>query len=260
VRVIDLDLLKLPKDWQKDANAAIAAGVDKIDQHAKVWQRLKSPLKKLSHRKCFYCEMIQIRSDGAVDHFRPKSKYPWSAFRETNYRFSCTFCNSRRKDEVTGKSGGKGDNFPLPTGSKPATSLADEDDESPMLIDPCVSKDPGLIDFDETGMPVPAYSITEHKGRHDRAAISITLYNLDHTDLVEERKKLAIKIARLVKLADKLFPLTEAGNPAIDASFAKHVNSLANRIDERAELSAFARRILSGYRDRRWVDRLLLSA
>lgn len=260
MRVIDLQLLKLPKNWQARANTAIADGHDKINDHAKVWQCLKTQLKRLSHKKCFYCEVIQIRSDGAVDHFRPKSKYPWSAFSATNYRFSCTFCNSRRTDEATGLSGGKGDNFPLRPGTSAASSAVAEDDEQPLLIDPCTPKDPGLIDFDETGMPLPAFSAEEHSGRQQRAVVSIRLYNLDHTDLVEKRKKLANKIARLVKVADRLFPKTEAGDAAVDSSFAEHVNQLADRIHERAELSAFARRVLSGYRDRRWVEQLLRSA
>lgn len=260
MRVINLDRLKLPEDWQERATAAIAEGHEKITDHSDVWRELKKPLKLLSHDKCYYCEMIQERSDGTVDHFRPKKKYPWSAFKSENYRFACTYCNSRRMDEENERTGGKGENFPLLDENKRASCCAEEAAESPILIDPCKPNEPGFLDFDETGMPIPAYSEGEHAIRHKRAAVSIRLYHLDHADLVDRRKTLAIEIGRKVRAAERLFPLTEEGDADIDASFVEHVRFLAGCISEKAELSAFARRILSGYRNHRWIESLLRSA
>lgn len=260
MRYINLDQLKLPDGWQALADAAIADEPDQINNHSDVWRNLKKPLKALSHNKCYYCEIIQERSDGAVDHFRPKSKYPWSAFHSSNYRFACTFCNSVRTDAQNGKSGGKGNTFPLLDETRRATCSDEEANESPILLDPCKPHEPGFIDFDETGRPIPTHSEEAHAGRYKRATESIKLYNLDHADLVDKRKTLAVSIKRKIDAADRLFPQTESGNADIDNSFTDHVKSLADYISEGAELSAFARRILAGHRDVLWVENLLRSA
>lgn len=260
MHVINLDKLQLPDGWHARADSAKAKGVDKISENGGVWRELKGPLKALSHDKCYYCEIIQERSDGAVDHFRPKKDYPWSAFSPENYRFSCTYCNSRRTDEENNRTGGKGEYFPLLDESKRASNSTDEVSESPVLIDPCNPNEPGLIDFDETGAPMPTYSSDEHATRCKRAEISIRLYHLDHPDIVDRRKTLAISISRKIRIADRLFPLTEAGDGTIDASFSEHVRYLADCVSENAELSAFARKIIAGHRHIRWVDALLRSA
>ncbi|PRD40524.1 hypothetical protein C5748_26495 [Phyllobacterium phragmitis] len=260
MRYINLDQLKLPDGWQARADEAIADGYGKTKDYSDVWRGLKQPLMELSHGKCYYCEIVQERSDGAVDHFRPKSKYPWSAFSSANYRFACTFCNSVRTDKDSEKSGGKGDKFPLLDESKRATCCDEEANEGPILLDPCKPDEPGLIDFDETGKPIPTYLEQAHAGRYRRATESIKLYHLDHADLVDKRKTLAVSIKRKIDAADRLFPQTESGNADVDNSFSDHVRSLANCISEGAELSAFARRILAGYRDVLWVESLLRSA
>lgn len=260
MRYVNLDAFDLPEGWQARADAALADGQAKVNDHSDVWRCLKQTLMSLSHDKCYYCEIIQERSDGAVDHFRPKSTYPWSAFSPANYRFSCTFCNSVRTDDENGRKGGKGDKFPLMDETKRATCCEEEVGETPILLDPCKPDEPGLIDFDETGKPIPTYSEEAHAGRYRRATESVRLLHLDHADLVDKRKTLAISIKRKIEAADRLFPQTESGNVAIDNSFSDHVRSLANYISESAELSAFARRILAGHRDVLWVENLLRSA
>lgn len=260
MRYVNLDQLKLPNDWQARADEAIAAGYGDDKDYSDVWRTLKHPLMELSHDKCYYCEIVQERSDGAVDHFRPKSKYPWSAFSYNNYRYACTFCNSVRTDVENERTGGKGDKFPLLDESKRATCCEDEVNESPVLLDPCKPNEPGLIDFDETGNPVPTYAEETHAGRYQRAVESIRHYHLDHADLVDKRKTLAVSIKRKVDAADRLFPRTELGDADVDNSFLDHVRSLANYISEGAELSAFARRILAGHREVLWVENLLRSA
>tara|TARA_A100001391_G_scaffold174248_1_gene136600 strand:+ start:5933 stop:6700 length:768 start_codon:yes stop_codon:yes gene_type:complete len=255
-----MDQLKLPDNWQARSHIALADGAERINDHSDIWRDLKPFLMEISHNKCFYCEMVQERSDGAVDHFRPKSKYPWSAFRHSNYRFACTFCNSVRTDRENGKTGGKGDNFPLVDEAQRATCLDTEQNENPILLDPCEPDEPGLIDFDQSGRPIPRYSEEVHAGRYRRANESIKFYHLGHSDLVDTRTILAVSIERKVKAAERLFPLTESGNVVIDNSFKEHVRTLANCISENAELSVFARRILAGHRHIEWVDSLLCSA
>ena len=126
MRYIDKDELALPEGWlarAAAASAAVDAGADPND-HADVWRELKDALAALfPNKKCWYCESPVDRADNAVDHFRPKGRvsdavnphtgYRWLAFDRSNFRYACTFCNSRRKDVVNGTAGGKADRFPL---------------------------------------------------------------------------------------------------------------------------------------------------
>ena len=259
MREINLDNLVLPPGWSGRARSAVQAGAAQVDAHAAVWQECKEPLKALSHDKCFYCEIVQERSDDAVDHFRPKSLYPWSAFDSKNYRFACTYCNSRRRDIENNRVGGKGEHFPLLDETKRATCYHEEQNESPLLLDPCQPDEPGFIDFDDSGQAVPTYAERSHEVRNRRAAISIRLYHLDHQDLVDRRKAVAADVTRIIRAAERLFPQTEQGDPAVDASFKEHVRSVASLVRPGSELSSFARRMLDGYRHIPWVQGILRS-
>jgi len=125
MRYIAIGNLSPGPAWIKAANNA-ASAVRKakpedrskvINDHSHVWGLFKGALRTLSHGKCWYCEAIDARSDNAVDHYRPKGNvrgatprhegYWWLAFEWSNYRFSCTYCNSIRKS--AGKTGGKQD-------------------------------------------------------------------------------------------------------------------------------------------------------
>src|SRR5579862_926047 len=110
MRYIDPMRLRLPDGWlarAAKAAAAVLGGADP-DDHAAIWKELKNELAELFNDKCWYCEVSVPRSDNAVDHFRPKGRvsdaankhngYRWLAFEKSNYRYACTFCNSRRKD------------------------------------------------------------------------------------------------------------------------------------------------------------------
>lgn len=99
-----------------------------------------------------------------------------------------------------------------------------------------------------------------HAWRNKRTTESIKIYHLDHADLVDRRKTLAVSMRRKIVAADQLFPQTGAGNITIDNSFEEHARSLANYTSEGAELSAFARKILAGHRGILWVNSLLRTA
>jgi len=86
-----------------------------IKARASLWQEAGKALRKVSARKCWYCEARQDRSDMPVDHFRPKNRvaecpehpgYHWLAFDWRNYRYACTYCNSHRRDVDHGTAGG----------------------------------------------------------------------------------------------------------------------------------------------------------
>jgi hypothetical protein len=130
---------------------------------------------------------VDVRSDNAVDHYRPKSRvaecpkhpgYWWLAFDWTNYRFSCTFCNSLRRDDQTESLGGKKDRFPLRDESRRAFGPDDTlDDEEPVLLDPTWFGDPPILWFDEDGRATENPSVaSEGSFPHARATVSIEAY------------------------------------------------------------------------------------
>lgn len=261
MRFINNANLNCPNGWQERADAAHAeAGNDltAIKQRSGIWRELKDVLAEASHDKCWYCEVKQIRSDNAVDHFRPKSLYPWLAFEKANLRYSCTFCNSRRINPETGDTEGKGDKFPLLNETQRATAPGLENQEHPKLLDPCRPQDPGLLDFYDDGRPCARHP--GHANRKSRAETTIDLYHLDHPGLIEKRKVLAAEIKANVTKADGLFDLCDAGNAAIDDAFDGLVAALAKALSETAELSVFARKIVAGFRDKVWVEELLRTA
>jgi uncharacterized protein (TIGR02646 family) len=212
---IDLAKLELPDRWKERAEKAHreveALPPDKrakaINKRAKIWGDLKEALRKLSDGKCWYCESRETRSDNAVDHFRPKNStsedpdhggYWWLAFDYENYRFTCTYCNSGRKDNATGELKGKQDLFPLLAGSTRAKCKADIADEIPCLLDPTYEGDPGLLWYDDKGQVVPTYDESKYPVHAERAKISISAYHLNHTDLVDARKMLLHYVTRKV--------------------------------------------------------------
>jgi len=250
-----------PDGWHDRADAAsndVLTNNADTNDHGDVWREYKAPLSAASNKKCWYCELSQERSDNAVDHFRPKDHYKWSAFSAANFRFACTYCNSRRKNPETGKTGGKGNHFPLLDEAQKATCATEEARETPLLLDPCVPADPGLLSFRADGMPCPRFE--NHPNRARRAAVSIELYHLDHPDAVDRRRTLALWIDEKVTAGDRIYERCDAGDADITASFNAIIKDLADALSDGAELSAFTRCMLSGHRDKVWVEPLLDTA
>ncbi len=268
-------LERLPEGWDKwreEARQALddvrAAGgeFDAVNAHGEVWRKLKGELEKASGGKCWYCESGQHRSDNAVDHFRPKNKnrsgehegYWWLAFDWQNYRYSCTYCNSRRKDELKGASGGKHDNFPLFNPEDRATpDHPDCSREQPLLLDPTIPEDPGLLWYEPDGRAVPRYSKSKSERRYLRAEKSIELYHLNYRKTEEDRKKLYNKIRRLISEGDKLFPQADSDTVASSALSNVVIAPLLEFIKPTSDFSAAARAFLVGFKDRPWVEGVL---
>lgn len=256
-----IDPNKIAQDTAWDTNAAAAKGaVDQgaaVGDYSEVWRATKPRLKAVSHDKCWYCEARQERADNAVDHFRPKSLYPWLAFELSNFRYACTFCNSVRTNPETGESAGKGNHFPLfnDTRASNSTELANEDC---ILLDPCRGADPGLLDFLEDGQPCARYP--DQQKRCKRAEESIHYYHLDHPDLVESRRQLALQIKDWIDGADAVYNKIDQGDLNIERAFTRFAESIYRVICEDAEFSVFARRIVDGHRNKAWIEDLLQSA
>jgi hypothetical protein len=281
VRYIDPQLVgqNLPNGWDQQAQQAknAVAGVQPndrpvaINNHSQVWQGLKDTLKRASHEKCWYCESIDIRSDNAVDHFRPKKAvaecpehggYWWLAFKWENFRFCCTFCNCRRIDQTTGQGGGKADHFPLKDEARRARSPGDNlEDEEPMLLDPSSSADPGLLWFDENGQAVPNPICSGPNGYpYRRVEASIRFYHLNHIGVVEQRKELCSEIRRCVEEADRYFTKYQEGDGTARTAFEHAIRDLKGRLAAKARFSATARAMLMGLRGTHSVVDVVLAS
>lgn len=252
MRPIDYDPSKItyPPDWsdrakelaQKLTEAKDSEARKKIlsDPNNRIWSELKSELRKLSHGKCWYTEALQVGTDVDVDHYRPKGRvaellgavpahegYWWLAYDPENYRFSCIVANRRRHDVEAGRTGGKADHFPIQHEADRAYS-GDCTAEKPMLIDPCVAHEPDLITFKNDGEAMPRFS-KDHEYKHGKAARSIELYSINHSEFVTARLDLRDRIEQLKKDAKRFFGKLESGD-------ADHENGYANAIAELARL------------------------
>jgi len=268
LRYINLSKIIFPNGWIKKAKEAKVESendIKKINIRSNVWSDIKAQLEKLSFNKCWYCECEQIRSDNAVDHFRPKGRvantkpkhtgYTWLAFDYNNYRYACTYCNSKRKNSETNEIEGKGDEFPLIDESKRAYKESDNIKlEKPILLDPCNINDVKLLDFTFEGKPCPKKNLTGIK--KERVEKSIKLYHLDNSELNRKRNDLAIKIK------EKVYELNEFLDeyPDIDPSVSLQNDLQKFMNPEESELSVFARKIIMSYREYEWIDDLICTA
>lgn len=283
MRFVNLDLLVPPAGWEDRAAAAKTAACDArsdderraiIRDKAAIWADLKPSLEKLSNKKCWYCESIQERSDKHVDHFRPKNRvdedacgdhpgYWCLAFDWHNFRYSCTFCNSPRRDAETGASEGKGARFPLFDETKRCYNEGDSlADEQPALLDPTVPGDPDLLWFDEDGVTRPLHPADAAKWPHRRAAESIQIYHLNHEDVRQARLAVCDECKRTVVDADESWRAYSGGSPVGQDRFTEAIRLLTERLQPEAEYSATARTTLMGLRsvDRPWLDITLAAA
>jgi len=269
----------LPEGWEKKAQKAhedvkALSGEQRseaINNKSDVWKELKDVLKNASYGKCWYCESRQERSDNAVDHYRPKNRvakcpdhegYWWLAFKWSNYRYSCTFCNSRRVDKSHGTEGGKHEHFPLWEEDKRAfTEDNDIDAEQPLLLDPVCREDPAHIWYDEDGQarPNPRLCSDESSYPYKRAQTSIKLYHLNHVDTIEGRKVLCQFIRKSVEQADSFYDKYSKGDMTAKASFRNTVTDLHDSLRGNAEYSAAARSTFMGLRGKSAIAEMVLA-
>ena len=273
MRLIDLDKVeaKIPGTWHRTAADALGAvaGLDQagrpaaINDNRQVWGDLNQVLRDISAGKCWYCESKEIRSDKAVDHFRPKNRvaeskenegYWWLAFDWRNYRYTCTYCNSRRKGKTT--AGGKQDHFPLldeSTRGKPFASSRDLDRrERRTLIDPTDLRDVALLTFEiNDGSVAPARRAADDPVAHQRALMSIRVYHLDEDQLQQARWERMREVREMIRVAEQLNP--------DDPVYKDTVARIASSIAPSAEYSAAARAMLKGLRGESPLAEFILS-
>jgi len=115
-----------------------------------------------------------------------------------------------------------------------------------------------LLDFREDGLPCAKYA--DQPKRRDRAEQSIHYFHLDHPELVEARRQLALQIRQWVDGADAVFSELDQDDLKSQHAFSRFAESICCALGESAKFSVFARRIVEGFRDRPWVEDLLQCA
>lgn len=137
-------------------------------QRNKALMEVRSTLRRMAPglNRCMYCE----DSEGTdIEHFRPKSKFPMTAFTWENMLWACSGCNSNYKREE----------FPLDSSG------------SPLLINPTVDNPAKHLTFvPDTGDLVPLDPI----GRE-----SVRVFHLDRQTLVRGRRNAWLGLICLVK-------------------------------------------------------------
>ena len=201
-------------------------------------------------------KLSQDRSDMSVDHFRPKNGvcedeghpgYWWLAFDRKNYRYSCTYCSSRRRDIGGGTEGGKQDHFPIIPPPPRAWCDTDPQDRA-KLLDPTDDSDTKLVTFLPNGFPRP----TKHDPVSiDRVTESIRLYHLDHVLLVRKRKRIGDDISQHVNNANAASAVQN------EMIYRFHKTQIIKSVRANAEHSKAARVYLQAHRAHEWVGEIL---
>lgn len=268
MRYIDSTRLRLPDGWLERAAAAKIAVENGAnpDDYARIWRELKDGLANLFNDKCWYCEVSVPRSDNAVDHFRPKGRvrdaenehrgYRWLAFEQSNFRYACTFCNSRRKDIEGDTAGGKADRFPLLDEARRVYEPGAVTGERPILVDPCEVGDWLLLGCrKENGKPCATSDIPEQRQRAD---ISIEIYHLHHEPTCKLRHSEAVKLLGDIEEAKALFIATQS-DALQEPAFKRVAARILKSIHVDSAFSGEMRFLLSGERDmaHSWIQTLL---
>lgn len=170
----------------------------------KIWSEFKPILIKYYGEKCWYSECSLEGAFGEIDHFRPKNKstdeqkneilqdgYWWLAYDYLNYRLSC------EKSNRSFDNGGKNDMFPLKAGTSPASKGNNND--TPILLDPCIESDVAIIDCNETGEII---ALSTDPYDENRVEISKKIYNWNCFNTARK------KIRSDCKIALELFEMT----------------------------------------------------
>lgn len=211
-----------------------------INNHQRTWKELKGFLKDLSHGKCWYSEAKDCASYWHVDHFRPKAEikdldgevyegYWWLAFEWTNYRLSGSAINTPKSSK-----------FPVRPGIGWACSPDDDiDDEEPYLLDPISSTDPGLLTFEEQGLPLALD--TQNNWNKERAEVTIDILNLKHESLVQARKQVWFECNNEINKAIHLMQdIQEKISVTKKTKLASAISRIKKMLSEKAPFSTVA--------------------
>ena len=118
-----------------------------------------------------------------------------------------------------------------------------------------VAGDPGLLDFSDEGLPKPGYP--GQQNRRLRAIESIKFYHLDHPELVEARRQIALQILDWVRAANLTYEKIDQVDQEKHEVFSTLVESIGRAIASEAPFSVFAKKVVKGHRNYPWVEAIL---
>ena len=281
MRHIEYNPLKLilPNEWESRATKLKDQLEKEPDEKKRgklikantLWKEIKPQLAKISANKCWYTDSLQVGTDVDVDHYRPKNNvaelrenvpqhpgYWWLAYNLENYRFSCIFANRRRVDVETNKTGGKSDHFPVIDESKRAWNQSfNYEDEMPLLLDPCKLSDVRLLAFKEDGEAMPRANKTNRPNEYNRAEVSIILYNLNHSEFVNQRLILRDQIRDVLKRVRRFYNKLETGDAVHAEAYEQAILDLRRLCDKKSAFSSFCIAYLENFRHEDCLDGVL---
>lgn len=196
---------------------------------------LKSDYSNASNDKCWYTEVSFAGQDVHIDHFRPKAEikqylhynyniplatcgYHWLINEPKNYRACCVYAN-----RVT-HGGGKGNYFPLLQNS-PLLTQGGNEQETPLLLDPCDRNDVNLISF----MGNQVICVSSNSDEQLRVKVSAELYNLNNSVIKAQRNRVWDDVTKTIQEYQ-----------SNDISQASCLRKLNDAIDRKAPFSACA--------------------
>jgi len=216
--------------------------------------------------KCWYSEAPIGNGDPEIDHYRPKNRarqddeksiinkdngYWWLAYNIENYRLSGALSNKRRRDRLRENSEveGKGDLFPL---DLEKGKIADDEHstfcEKPLLLDPIVASDVGLLTYDEGGIIIPNPLIKDEFDKK-RAEISIKLYHLDLDQLETARHQVWAECCNVINEAYLYYRESESPE-AKKLALKNCAETIMKKTNSKSEYSSVAKACVNMYRKR----------
>ena len=239
-------------------------------------EAVKAALERLFRGKCAYCECRYVATQPVdVEHWRPKGAveveivdakgnrkvrkargYYWLAAEWTNLLPSCIDCN-RQRQQVLMPSGevrllGKGNRFPLRDERRRAVAPgpADLQGEEPLLLNPCT--DEPALHLEHMGDAV-FRAREESPGQPSRMGeISIEVYALNRTALVQERRELLLRIEQRAHTIQQLALLLGRKLPARERTLVEDLlshewNALLDFTDDSREFSFLAKHVVGEF-------------
>jgi len=228
---------------------------------------VRQVLEQLFAHKCAYCESRYAATQPMdVEHWRPKAMieteegekitpgYYWLAAEWENLLPSCIDCNRRREHliESTGERRvvGKGNRFPLGAGCRHATDPGSESEEEPLLLNPYTDYPEQHLEFLSEGIVRPR---VDDAGKHSaKGAISIEVYALNRTGLVQDRKEVLLLIQQRMYTVLRLTQMLEGRirkehRDVIEDLLLHEMESLVKFGDDDHPYSAMASRMIDEF-------------
>ncbi|WP_305837873.1 AAA family ATPase [Photobacterium leiognathi] len=147
--------------------------------------------------KCAYCESkVGAASSPVLEHFRPKTYYPWLGYSWENLYLSCSICSRYKAAK-----------FPVDGTMLEATKIVPIDDvdaqklEKYLILDPCNSRDifENRFEYNDNG---------EIIATTERGQITIDICMLNRIELVRSRREHISIIKNMLELFNLSFDIS----------------------------------------------------